>query len=74
VYREYADISVAVASPRGLVVPVVRNAQSMSFAEIEKEIGRLAERARKDEITLEDMAGGTFTVSNGGVYGSLYGT
>jgi len=74
VYRDYADVSVAVASPRGLVVPVIRNAHAMSFAEIEKEIGRLGERARKDEITLEEMAGGTFTVSNGGVYGSLYGT
>lgn len=74
VYRDFCDISVAVASPRGLVVPVVRNAESLSFSQIEKEIGRLGERARKDEITLEEMAGGTFTVSNGGVYGSLYGT
>ena len=74
VHRDYVDISVAVATPKGLVVPAVRNVESMSFAGIEKEIGHLAGKARNGTITVEDMAGGTFTVSNGGVYGSLMGT
>lgn len=74
VYRDYVDISVAVASPRGLVVPVIRNAEQMSFADIEKTLGDLALRARNDSIALEDMAGGTFTISNGGVFGSMMGT
>lgn len=74
VYRDYVDISVAVASPRGLVVPVLRNVESMNFADIEKGLAELAAKARADQIALEDMAGGTFTVSNGGVFGSLMGT
>lgn len=74
VYRDYVDISVAVSAPRGLVVPVVRNVESMGFAQIEKTLGALAVKAREDAITLEDMAGGTFTVSNGGVFGSMMGT
>jgi len=74
VYREFCDISVAVATPNGLVVPVLRNAESMSFADIEIQIAALGEKARKNQIALEDMAGGTFTISNGGVYGSLMGT
>jgi 2-oxoglutarate dehydrogenase E2 component (dihydrolipoamide succinyltransferase) len=74
VYRDYVDISVAVASPRGLVVPVVRNVESMNFADIEKTLAELAVKARNDAIAIEDMAGGTFTVSNGGVFGSLMGT
>lgn len=74
VYRDYVDISVAVASPRGLVVPVLRNVESMSIPQIELALNDLAKRARDDSITLEDMAGGTFTISNGGVFGSLMGT
>ncbi|CAL1699159.1 unnamed protein product [Somion occarium] len=74
VYRDYVDLSVAVATPKGLVTPVVRNADSMNFVEIEKEIAALGRKARDGKLTLEDMAGGTFTISNGGVFGSLYGT
>ncbi|KNC46439.1 dihydrolipoamide succinyltransferase [Thecamonas trahens ATCC 50062] len=74
VYRDYVDISVAVATPNGLVVPVVRNAESLSFADAEHELARLAAKARENQISLDDMAGGTFTISNGGVYGSLLGT
>ncbi|CDO93988.1 unnamed protein product [Kluyveromyces dobzhanskii CBS 2104] len=73
-YRDYTDISIAVATPKGLVTPVVRNAESLSVLEIEQEIVRLGKKARDGKLTLEDMAGGTFTISNGGVFGSLYGT
>lgn len=71
---EYCDISVAVSGPKGLMVPVVRSAESLSFSEIELEIKRLAIRARDGEITLDDMTGGTFTISNGGVFGSMLST
>ncbi|PPQ67209.1 hypothetical protein CVT26_007282 [Gymnopilus dilepis] len=74
VYRDYVDLSVAVATPKGLVTPVVRNAESMGLIEIEKEIAALGKKARGGKLSLEDMAGGTFTISNGGVFGSLYGT
>lgn len=74
VYRDYTDISVAVATPKGLVTPIVRNAESLSVLEIEQEIARLSQKARDGKLTLEDMTGGTFTISNGGVFGSLYGT
>lgn len=74
VYRDYVDISVAVATPKGLVVPVVRNVERMSYADIEKEIASLGERARNNKLAIEDMQGGTFTISNGGVFGSLFGT
>lgn len=74
VYRDYVDISVAVASPKGLVVPVIRNCESMNFAEIELSINALGEKARKGSLAVEDMDGGTFTISNGGVFGSLMGT
>ncbi|KAJ8457281.1 hypothetical protein ONZ45_g18374 [Pleurotus djamor] len=74
VYRDYVDLSVAVATPKGLVTPVLRNAESMSLIQIEKEISALGKKARDGKLTLEDMAGGTFTISNGGVFGSLYGT
>ncbi|KAF4788554.1 Dihydrolipoyllysine-residue succinyltransferase component of 2-oxoglutarate dehydrogenase complex, mitochondrial [Turdus rufiventris] len=74
VYRDYVDISVAVATPRGLVVPVVRNVETMNFADIERAIYELGEKARKNELAIEDMDGGTFTISNGGVFGSLFGT
>jgi len=74
VYRDYVDISVAVATPNGLVVPVLRNCESQSFADIEKNIVSLGERARDGKLAMEDMMGGTFTISNGGVYGSMMGT
>ncbi|MDG1711595.1 MAG: 2-oxoglutarate dehydrogenase complex dihydrolipoyllysine-residue succinyltransferase [Flavobacteriaceae bacterium] len=71
---DYCDISVAVSGPKGLMVPVVRNAETLSFSGIEKEIGRLAVRARDGKITVDDMTGGTFTISNGGVFGSMLST
>ena len=71
VYHDYVDLSIAVSAPNGLVVPVVRNADQLSFAGIEKAIGDLGRRAREGALTMEDMAGGTFTISNGGVFGSL---
>lgn len=71
---DYCDISVAVSGPKGLMVPVVRNAEVMSFREIEAEIKRLAIRARDGKITVDDMTGGTFTISNGGVFGSMLST
>ncbi|PNS21342.1 Dihydrolipoyllysine-residue succinyltransferase component of 2-oxoglutarate dehydrogenase complex, mitochondrial [Sphaceloma murrayae] len=74
VYRDYVDISVAVATEKGLVTPVVRNAESMDLVGIEKAIADLGKKARDNKLTIEDMAGGTFTISNGGVFGSLYGT
>ncbi len=74
VYHDYQDVGIAVGTERGLVVPVVRNAGTMQLADIEKEIGRLAERARLGKLTVSDMAGATFTISNGGVYGSLLST
>merc|ERR1711972_137965 len=74
VYRDYVDISVAVATPKGLVVPVLRNLETMNYADIEKGIAALGEKAKKNQLAVEDMDGGTFTVSNGGVFGSLMGT
>lgn len=74
VYHDYADISVAVATPNGLVTPVVRGCESMNYADIERAIAQLSVKARDGKITLEDLAGGTFTISNGGVFGSLMGT
>jgi 2-oxoglutarate dehydrogenase E2 component (dihydrolipoamide succinyltransferase) len=74
VYRNYVDISVAVASPNGLVVPVLRNCEKMGFADVEKQIGAYGAKAKAGALALEDMAGGTFTISNGGVFGSLFGT
>jgi 2-oxoglutarate dehydrogenase E2 component (dihydrolipoamide succinyltransferase) len=74
VYKNYAHIGVAVGTEKGLVVPVVRNADAMSIAEIEKEIGRLGLAARDGKLGVADMQGGTFTISNGGVYGSLMST
>ncbi|CAI5755879.1 unnamed protein product [Candida verbasci] len=74
VFRDYTDISIAVATPKGLVTPIVRNAESRSILGIEKEIASLGKKARDGKLTLEDMTGGTFTISNGGVFGSLYGT
>lgn len=74
VYRNYVDVSVAVASPNGLVVPVLRNTEKMTFADVEKTIGEYGRKAKEGTLALEEMAGGTFTISNGGVFGSLFGT
>jgi 2-oxoglutarate dehydrogenase E2 component (dihydrolipoamide succinyltransferase) len=74
VFHKYADIGIAVSAPKGLVVPVVRNAEQMSLAEIEIAIKNLALKARDNKITLEDMSGGTFTITNGGVFGSMMST
>jgi len=74
VYSNYADISIAVSAPKGLVVPVIRNAESMSLAEIEKAVAALAVKARDSKLTLEEMTGGTFTITNGGVFGSMMST
>ncbi|WP_343635594.1 2-oxoglutarate dehydrogenase complex dihydrolipoyllysine-residue succinyltransferase [Fluviicola sp.] len=74
VFHNYADVGIAVSSPKGLMVPVVRNAEQMSLAEIEKEIKRLAVKARDGKIAPEDMTGGTFTITNGGVFGSMMST
>merc|ERR1712012_1389151 len=74
VYRDYVDISVAVATPKGLVVPVLRNVERMNYADIEKGIAELGKKAKNNQISIEDMDGGTFTISNGGVFGSLFGT
>merc|ERR1712048_169468 len=74
VYREFCDISVAVASPTGLVVPVLRNTERMSFADVESNIALYGQKAKEGTLALDDMAGGTFTISNGGVFGSLMGT
>ena len=71
VYNNFCDISVAVSAPTGLVVPVIRNAESLSVAEIEKTIGGFGKKAKEGKLTMEDMKGGTFTISNGGVFGSL---
>ena len=74
IYHKYADVGIAVSSPKGLMVPVVRNAEQMTLAEIEKEINRLAIKARDGKITPDDMTGGTFTITNGGVFGSMLST
>jgi 2-oxoglutarate dehydrogenase E2 component (dihydrolipoamide succinyltransferase) len=74
VYREFVDISVAVASPTGLVVPVLRNTETMSFADVERNIALYGQKAKEGNLSLDDMSGGTFTISNGGVFGSLMGT
>ncbi|MFT4779375.1 MAG: 2-oxoglutarate dehydrogenase E2 component (dihydrolipoamide succinyltransferase) [Flavobacteriales bacterium] len=74
VYHDYADIGIAVSSPKGLMVPVVRNAEQMSLAEIEAEIKRLAIKARDGKISIDEMTGGTFTITNGGVFGSMLST
>jgi 2-oxoglutarate dehydrogenase E2 component (dihydrolipoamide succinyltransferase) len=74
VYHDYLDVSVAVSAPKGLVVPVIRNADSMSFAEIEKAIAAFGKKAKEGTLTVDEMTGGTFTISNGGVFGSLLST
>ncbi len=74
VFNDYCDISIAVSAPKGLVVPVIRNAESMSFDQIEKEVVRLATKARDNKLTIEEMTGGTFTLTNGGIFGSMMST
>lgn len=74
VYHDFCDISIAVSTPKGLVVPVIRNAESLSFAEIESKVADLAKRGRENKLSLEEMSGGTFTITNGGVFGSLMST
>jgi 2-oxoglutarate dehydrogenase E2 component (dihydrolipoamide succinyltransferase) len=74
IYRDYLDVSIAVSAPKGLVVPVIRNAQAMSFAEIEKTIAEYGRKAKEGTLTIDEMTGGTFTISNGGVFGSLLST
>ena len=74
VYHDYADIGIAVSSPKGLMVPVLRNAEQMGLAEIESEIKRLAIKARDGKLTIDEMTGGTFTITNGGVFGSMLST
>jgi 2-oxoglutarate dehydrogenase E2 component (dihydrolipoamide succinyltransferase) len=74
VFNDFCDISVAVSAPKGLVVPVIRNAENLSFDQIEKEIVRLAGKARDNKLSIEEMTGGTFTITNGGVFGSMMST
>ncbi|MFO1360377.1 2-oxoglutarate dehydrogenase complex dihydrolipoyllysine-residue succinyltransferase [Plasticicumulans sp.] len=74
VYHDYYDVGIAVSSPRGLVVPILRNAEDMSLADIEKAIGDFGKRAKEGSLTVEEMTGGTFTITNGGVFGSLMST
>ena len=74
VYHDYCDVSIAVSTPRGLVVPVIRNAESLSMNQVEAEIARLAARGRDGKLSIEEMNGGTFTITNGGVFGSMLST
>ncbi|MEP6675219.1 MAG: 2-oxoglutarate dehydrogenase complex dihydrolipoyllysine-residue succinyltransferase [Ferruginibacter sp.] len=74
IYHDYCDISIAVSAPKGLVVPVIRNAESLSMAEIEAKVVELAGKAKENKLTMEEMQGGTFTITNGGVFGSMMST
>ncbi len=74
IYHDYCDISIAVSAPKGLVVPVIRNAESLSMAEIESKVVEVAKKARENKLSIEEMTGGTFTITNGGVFGSLMST
>ena len=74
IYKNYYNISIAVGTEKGLVVPVIKNADELSFADIEKSIKSLSDKAQQGKITIEDLQGGTFTISNGGVYGSMLST
>ena len=74
VYKNYYNISIAVGTDKGLVVPVIRNSDELSFADIEKNIGMLGQKARDGKITIDDLQGGTFTITNGGIYGSMLST
>jgi len=74
IYHDYCDISIAVSAPKGLVVPVIRNAESLSMSEIEKKVVQLASKAKENKLTIEEMTGGTFTITNGGIFGSMMST
>jgi 2-oxoglutarate dehydrogenase E2 component (dihydrolipoamide succinyltransferase) len=74
IFHDYCDVSIAVSAPKGLVVPVIRNAESMTLADIEREVVKLATKARENKLSLEEMTGGTFTITNGGVFGSMMST
>ena len=74
IYHDYCDISIAVSAPKGLVVPVIRNAESLGMAEIEKAVVDLATKAKNNKLTVEEMSGGTFTITNGGIFGSMMST
>ncbi len=74
IYHDYCDISIAVSAPKGLVVPVIRNAESLSMADIEKKVVELATKAKENKLTIEEMTGGTFTITNGGIFGSMMST
>jgi len=74
IYNDYCDVSIAVSSPKGLVVPVIRNAETMSFDQVEKEVVRLAKKARDGKLSIDEMTGGTFTITNGGIFGSMLST
>jgi 2-oxoglutarate dehydrogenase E2 component (dihydrolipoamide succinyltransferase) len=74
IYHDYCDVSIAVSAPKGLVVPVIRSAEKLSLDEIEKEVKRLAIKARDNKLSLDEMTGGTFTITNGGVFGSMMST
>lgn len=74
VYNDFCDVSIAVSAPKGLVVPVIRNAEGLSFNQIESEVVRLAKKARDNKLSIDEMQGGTFTVTNGGIFGSMLST
>src|SRR5690606_9162289 len=74
VFSNFVDISIAVSAPKGLVVPIIRNAESKSLQDIEKSVAELAGKARDNKLTIEEMTGGTFTITNGGVFGSMMST
>jgi 2-oxoglutarate dehydrogenase E2 component (dihydrolipoamide succinyltransferase) len=74
IYHDYCDISIAVSAPKGLVVPVIRNAESLSMAGIEAKVVELATKAKDNKLTIEEMTGGTFTITNGGIFGSMMST
>ena len=74
IYSNFCDISIAVSAPKGLVVPVIRNAETLSFEQIEREVVRLATKARENKLSIPEMSGGTFTITNGGIFGSMLST
>jgi len=74
VYHDYTDIGIAVSSPKGLMVPIIRNAETMGLADIERSIGEMAKKVRDGKISVDEMQGGTFTITNGGVFGSMLST
>ena len=74
VYHDYVDMGITVSAPKGLMVPIVRNAESLTLAQIEIEIARLAKRARENKLSIDEMEGGTFSITNGGVFGSMLST